>query len=209
MGVASKPFGNDRVEDRDGNILLDNEFNGKQVIDPASCYVLIDVLKKVMKYGTGIRARLDRPCAGKTGTTDDYTNAWFCGFTPDLTTVIYIGYDNPVSMGKGRSGGRVAGPIWHDFMENSLKDTPKNDFSRPENVIDVDICADSGLLATQYCPNTYKQSFVKGTEPKNYCNFHSLDNSFATHEEDHIQKNNYPSFDEYLKLKKESGEDGE
>ena len=73
---------------------------------------------------------MNRPIAGKTGTTQDFADAWFSGFTPDLVTVVWVGYDNPASLGNNETGGAVAAPIWHDFMAVALKDRPGADTSR-------------------------------------------------------------------------------
>lgn len=205
LGIASEPFGIERVEDMDGTILLENEFRGKQVVSPESCYILIDILKKVIKYGTGWRARLNRPCGGKTGTTDNYTNAWFCGITPELVGIVYVGFDRPMPMGNNETGGHVAAPIWKRIMINSLKDRPVIDFQKPSDIVICDICKESGLLSTPQCPVKYKQAFRIGTEPKLKCNFHSLDmnffnNKWDNEENNNLQPSNYPSFDEYLKM---------
>ncbi|MDD5090847.1 MAG: PBP1A family penicillin-binding protein [Candidatus Wallbacteria bacterium] len=207
LGITSSSFGIERVEDKDGNLILANEFKGKEAVPPGPCYVLIDILKKAMVLGTGTRGKISAPSAGKTGTTDDYTNAWFCGFTPDLTCVTYIGYDTPITMGEQKSGGRVAAPIWKEFMEKALVSYSKQDFPVPNDIVMVKICKDSGLLATSNCQTTMEQAFIKGAEPLIGCNFHSLESTFYRYEEDEsgmLQQSNYPSFEEYQEMMEQS-----
>ena len=108
----------------------------KQLADPASVYQLLTMMQDVVKHGTGVNAGkgLDRPIAGKTGTTQDFVDAWFAGFTPDLVTVVWVGYDNPASLGENETGGRVAAPIWHDYMAQALKHRPVLQFPQPPGV---------------------------------------------------------------------------
>lgn len=108
----------------------------KQLADPASVYQLLTMMQDVVKHGTGVNAGkgLDRPIAGKTGTTQDFVDAWFAGFTPDLVTVVWVGYDNPTSLGENETGGRVAAPIWHDYMAQALKHRPVLQFPQPPGV---------------------------------------------------------------------------
>ena len=86
--------------------------------DPQSVFQLITMMQGVVQRGTGVPVAKDlgRPIAGKTGTTQDFNDAWFAGFTPDLVTVVWVGYDNPASLGDNETGAAVAGPIWHDYM---------------------------------------------------------------------------------------------
>jgi len=105
----------------------------KQIADPASTYQLIKMMEGVVKHGTGVPAGkgLNRPIAGKTGTTQDWVDAWFSGFTPGLVTVVWVGFDNPQTLGEGEQGAAVAAPIWHDYMAQALKGRPPVDFPQP------------------------------------------------------------------------------
>jgi penicillin-binding protein 1A len=108
-----------------------------QVADEDSAFQMVKMLEGVMmNHGTGVAVGqgLDRPIAGKTGTSQDYNDAWFAGFTPDLVTVVWVGFDNPHTLGDDETGAVVAGPIWHDFMKAALADTPRHDFRVPEGV---------------------------------------------------------------------------
>ena len=98
-------------------------------------YVVTHMLRGVVDRGTGQAAKaLGRPVAAKTGTTNDYSNAWFIGFTPRLATGVWVGYDRPRSLGKDETGSRVAVPIWMGFMSKVLQGTPREDFPVPDNV---------------------------------------------------------------------------
>ncbi len=107
-----------------------------QLADPQSAFQVIKMMEGVVLYGTGkpVGAGIDRPIAGKTGTTQDFNDGWFAGFTPDLVTVVWVGYDSPQSLGDKQDGAHVAGPIWHEFMSNALHDRPVLDFRMPDGL---------------------------------------------------------------------------
>jgi penicillin-binding protein 1A len=107
-----------------------------QIADPASVFQLVTMMQGVTTRGTGVDAvkGLNRPVAGKTGTTQDFADAWFAGFTPDLVTVVWVGYDNPASLGENETGGHVAAPIWHDYMTTALAGRPVLQFVAPPGV---------------------------------------------------------------------------
>ena len=121
-----------------------------------------------MENGTGWRAKaLKRPVAGKTGTTNDFRDAWFMGYIPHLVTAVWVGHDDNRSLGKNETGSRAASPIWVDFMQNVIKDWPVEDFEVPENITFFDIDPKTGLLPPEDREtDTIKEAFIKGTEPK-------------------------------------------
>ena len=108
----------------------------KEIADPASVFQLVTMMQGVTTRGTGAKVAegLGHPIAGKTGTTQDFTDAWFSGFTPDLVTTVWVGFDNPASLGNNETGAAVAGPIWHDFMAVALKNRPVLTFQPPPGV---------------------------------------------------------------------------
>jgi penicillin-binding protein 1A len=110
--------------------------NRPQIADPDSDFQLITMMQGVVQRGTGVPAGkgLNRPIAGKTGTTQDFADAWFAGFTPDLVTVVWVGYDNPTDLGNNETGGAVAAPIWHDYMATALAGRPVLQFPMPAGV---------------------------------------------------------------------------
>jgi penicillin-binding protein 1A len=128
-GVRIDPRLINRVTDYDGDVLEENFPQPHDVIDTETASIMVDLLQEVVRSGTATRAQsLNRPVGGKTGTTNDYTDAWFLGFTPELTTGVWIGFDEKVNLGTGETGGRAALPVWISFMEEALRDLPVTGF---------------------------------------------------------------------------------
>jgi penicillin-binding protein 1A len=168
-GVMVEPIFIDRIVDRSGRIIEENQPLTREVLSNETAYVMTDLLKAVIQEGTGWRVKaLKRPAAGKTGTTNDLRDAWFIGYTPNIVTGVWVGYDDRRPMGKGETGSRAASPIWLYFMSEILEGQPVIDFPVPENVVFARIDAKTGLLASPYSEKTVFQSFKKGTEPKQY-----------------------------------------
>ena len=168
-GMLSEPYYIERIEDREGLIIEENHPVQREAIPQDTAYVITDILRGVIMEGTGQRARaLNRPAAGKTGTTDSLWDAWFIGFTPELVTGVWVGYDDLAPMGKGETGSRAASPIWLYFMSEALKGKPVQDFIAPDSVVFAKIDNETGLLASPYSKKTVFQSFKKGTEPTEY-----------------------------------------
>jgi penicillin-binding protein 1A len=158
-----------RIEDRAGRIIEERQPSMQEAISPDTAFVMTDILKGVVMEGTGWRIKaLKRPAAGKTGTTNDLRDALYIGFTPELITGVWVGYDDRKSVGKGETGSRAASPIWLYFMSEALKDQPVKDFIAPEEIVFAKIDAKTGLLASTYSEKTVFQSFKKDTEPKEY-----------------------------------------
>ncbi len=168
-GMLVNPIFINKIEDRTGQIIEENQPVIQEAISPETAYVMTDLLEAVIAEGTGWRAKaLKRPAAGKTGTTNDLRDAWFIGYTPDLLTGVWVGYDHQKPMGKGETGSRAASPIWVEFMTDVLKDKVVEDFIAPEDVVFAKIDAAKGLLASPHSKETVFQAFKKGTEPKEY-----------------------------------------
>lgn len=136
QGIRANPLAIIKVTDRIGRILEKNLPFPDDILKPETSYLITDLLKGVIERGTGWKAKaLGRPIAGKTGTTNDYTDAWFIGYTPRLVAGVWVGYDDHRSIGSKETGSRAALPIWMDFMKEVLKDTPPEDFPVPEGII--------------------------------------------------------------------------
>ncbi len=184
------------VLDRDGN-LIDNfeaelrkremRDGQKQILTEQTNYIIVDMLRDVLRPGgTGYRAAInngfDRPAAGKTGTTQNWKDAWFTGFTPDLVASVWVGFDrNSISLGRGQAGGIVAAPIWAQFMRDALQDTSATWYSRPKGVYTINIDKNSGLLPTKDCQDIITEYFLEGTVPTEYstkCNGDEKGDSF-------------------------------
>ena len=168
-GRLPTPIFFERVVDRSGIVIEEARSASDQVVSPETAYVMTDLLKAVVQEGTGWRIKaLKRPAAGKTGTTNDLRDAWFLGYTPQLVTGVWVGYDDHRPMGKGETGSRAASPIWLYFMADALEGMPALDFEIPKGVVFAKIDAETGLLASPYSKKTVFQAFKEGTEPKEY-----------------------------------------
>jgi len=130
-----------------------------QVADAQSAYQIVKMMQGVVQFGTGIPAvtGLDRPIAGKTGTSQDYNDAWFSGFTPDLVTIVWVGFDAPQTLGDKQTGAAVAAPIWHQFMVAALHDRPVLDFREPDGV-----SLDGWACGAHTCVDAFKPDQVPG-----------------------------------------------
>jgi penicillin-binding protein 1A len=139
---------------------------GEEVISPVTAYQIVHILEGAVQRGTGTALRpLGRPLAGKTGTTNDFRDAWFVGFGPDIVVGAYVGFDSPQQMGSGEAGGRVAAPIVRDFLEVALQNYPVAPFRVPEGVSLVPIDARTGEPSVLGRPGTILEAFQPGTEP--------------------------------------------
>jgi penicillin-binding protein 1A len=138
----------------------------EQVVDPARAYQMVNLLRGVVERGTGQRARaIDKPVAGKTGTTDDTRDAWFVGFTPDLAVGVFVGFDQPKSLGGQEQGASAALPIFVQFMAAALADQPATPFRVPPGVRLVRVDAETGLLAGANTQLAILEAYMPGTEP--------------------------------------------
>jgi len=178
MGVHAEPIAVRRITASDGQVLEDNLPRRDLVLSADVSYLMIDLLKGVILRGTGRAAEIGRPAAGKTGTTDDYRNAWFIGFTPQLSAAVWVGNDDNTPM-RRVVGGTVPARIWREFMRAALEATPPEDWSRPDGVVEVTVCAPSGLLATGACAHPRREVFIRGTEPTEY-DYGAADGAEAT-----------------------------
>ena len=133
-GSYNKPIAITKIVDRTGKVLYESKVSPEQVVNPKSVYLLVDMMREVMTRGTGTGAAIGRPAAGKTGTTSDYKDAWFVGFTPDLSTCVWIGDDNGEPLNR-MSGGNEPAYIWRDFMAAALANVPASDFVKPAGVV--------------------------------------------------------------------------
>jgi penicillin-binding protein 1A len=174
-GIRAEPIAIARIEARDGRILEENLPRRSEAISAQTAHIVTTMLQSVVNYGTGqsIRARgITRNLAGKTGTTDEYGDAWFVGFSPDLAVGVWVGFDERRSMGRKETGARVALPIWIDFITGALEAVPDRPFPEPHGIVRREVCPTSGLLATSYCLEPRVEVFISGTEPIQFCHMH-------------------------------------
>lgn len=160
------------IQDLNNNILEDNLPEKKQVVEKETAYVMNYLLQGVVRSGTGWRARnLPAPVGGKTGTTNDFTDAWFIGFTPHLTVGVWVGHDQKKSLGNEETGAEAASPIFVSFMEKCLNQYPETDkFRAPSGVMWVDIDKYTGKKLTPECLYPFREAFLPNSEPTEFCN---------------------------------------
>ncbi len=155
-----------RVADSWGQELYANQDLPVRAVSPENAYIITSLLQEVVRDGTGWRARvLNRPVAGKTGTTNDQNDAWYIGYSPYLLTGVYVGFDQLTPMGKFETGARAASPIWVNYRLEVEKDYPVQDFERPPGVTMARIDPVTGLLAPSDSSQSYFMPFLAGSEP--------------------------------------------
>ncbi|NLW48062.1 MAG: PBP1A family penicillin-binding protein [Firmicutes bacterium] len=176
QGVYVNPLAVLEVRDSNGNKIYEETPSKRIALSENTAYLVTDMLRGVIMRGTGRGAMIDRPAAGKTGTSSDYTNAWFVGYTPDLLASVWIGNDaqkNPVKIDGNVIGSGTTARIWGAFMRKALAKTPPSNFPVPSGIVSgVEICPQSGSLATVYCPEVAYESYLTGTEPTEGCILH-------------------------------------
>jgi penicillin-binding protein 1A len=169
-GVHIAPHGIAEVSTKDGQVLFTASTAGTEAISPAVAYLTTDILKGVITSGTGTAAKIGRPAAGKTGTTQEYRDAWFVGYTPDLVAAVWMGHvEGQIEMtnvhGRKVTGGSFPAEIWASFMKAALANTPASDFTQPKGLTAATICLDSGQLAGPLCPNQGSALFLSTAVP--------------------------------------------
>jgi penicillin-binding protein 1A len=165
-GKLIAPYGVTEVIDKAGRLVWRVKPQERIAISRATAAIMTDMLRSVIQDGTGRKAKpIQRPVAGKTGTTDEFKDALFIGFSPSITTGVWVGQDAFTTIGKGETGDRAALPIWIDFMTGALNDKPLQYFDIPDDVVIVPINPLTGRLASDGDPDAIKAFFKKGTEP--------------------------------------------
>jgi len=166
QGERIEPQFINRIEDRHGNVLYLGDPATERVIEKSTAYMVTRMMEQVIQEGTGWRIReLNRPAAGKTGTTNNLNDAWFMGYTPDLVTGVWVGLDNHQSLGARETGSRAAAPIWLDFMKEAMEGKSRRVFPVPDSVVFAEIDADTGLLPIEESRKVIYESFKEGTVP--------------------------------------------
>jgi len=179
LGTRTIPNGILRVEDRSGKIVWQPSVRSVPVMDTLHAWLMTDALRDVVRHGTAVGtvgARINFPAGGKTGTTNDGNDVWFIGFTPDMVTGIWIGFDQPRKIKANAQGGVLVGPAWSAMMREVYeRRTIPAAWSRPAGLAALDVDKTTGYKATPFCPKDvhYIESFIPGTEPGAFCPVHS------------------------------------
>jgi 1A family penicillin-binding protein len=189
-GLVRTPVFIRRVTDRDGNVLLEDHAEPTRAIAETTAFLVSSMLADVVNYGTAYRARavgFTLPAGGKTGTTNDFVDAWFVGFTPKLLTGVWVGFDQPQTIQSNGYAGDLAVPLWGRFMKIATKNDKPEWFKPPAGIVTVDVCRRSGKRPAEGCYNAevvsktgevqrkslvYTEYFVRGTEPFEECPLH-------------------------------------
>ncbi|MGD0190369.1 MAG: penicillin-binding protein 1A [Rhizomicrobium sp.] len=154
---------NDAWHDQQEPLLPDDR---QQIIDPRTAYQIVSLLEGVVQRGTGVSVKaVGKPLAGKTGTTNDSKDTWFIGFSPDLACGVFVGFDNPRTLGRLEQGATVSAPIFRDFMKGALADQPPTPFRVPPGIDLVPVDPHTGALVSANDPSAIQEAFKAGTEP--------------------------------------------
>jgi len=197
QGKEVTPIGIRYIEDRSGRIILEPEkeliANQKrdgerlQIMTPQAAYIMVDMLKSTVEFGSLANRRrqvggFPMPFAGKTGTTQNWSDAWAVGFSPYITTAIWFGFDMPGnSLGLNQTGAMAAGPVWAKYMKDIHENNPElppTDFRRPDGLVELSVCSVSGMFPSEYCNEGFKtELFIAGSESRKFCTFHEFKSS--------------------------------
>jgi len=178
-GIHVKPVSILKIEDKNGNVIYNAIPDQQQALSPETAQIMRSMMMDVVKRGTGAslgwKYHFHIPAGGKTGTTNNYTDAWFVGYTPDIATGIWVGLDDAqLSLGRGMTGAGAALPFWGEFM-SSVYDSVQfvhGKFQDSPGVFKLEICLDSKKLAGPYCPHTIEELFTAKNRPTEICDIH-------------------------------------
>jgi penicillin-binding protein 1A len=182
-GLLATPSLIRRVTTSDGQVLYASTVTPTRAVSPATAFLITSMLQDVINAGTASKVReigFRLPAAGKTGTTNDYRDAWFVGYTPALVTGVWVGYDQPRTIIRGGYAADLTVPLWARFMMTASRTDKPEQFRRPSTVMAVDVCRLSGRLATDSCRRgdarmAYTEYFARGTAPIDLCVLHRFD----------------------------------
>jgi penicillin-binding protein 1A len=167
QGLALRPYTISIAKDQEDKVLEQHLFEPRQVISQETAYLITHMMMDVIQRGTGKRARsIGRPLAGKTGTTNNFQDAWFVGYAPNLAVGVWVGFDSVERLGKRESGAHAALPIWTQFVAEALKSVPVQTFAIPEGIQFAEIDQKTGILASEPTTNTTTEVFAEGTVPQ-------------------------------------------
>jgi len=179
LGTRSTPQAIVRVENAKGDILWTADVSRITVLSPEEAWLMVSVMKDVVRRGTAsasVGQVFRFPAGGKTGTTNDYSDVWFIGYTSDLVAGLWMGFDKPSKIINNAQGGRLAAPAWSAFMNEVYRRRPApQDWAEPPGIISRTIDGSTNMLATPYCPANvvYAEFYIPGTEPLQECNVHT------------------------------------
>jgi penicillin-binding protein 1A len=167
QGYLPEPILVTEIRDRNNRLLEKNSPKLNRAISPETAYLMTSIMQGVIQEGTGRSVRsIGRPAAGKTGTTDEFVDAWFVGFTPQFLTGVWVGYDDRTPLGRGETGSRAAAPIWLDFMRQAIAYEPALPFPVPKNIVISPIDRETGRPVSWGTPGTLLETFRSENAPR-------------------------------------------
>lgn len=175
-GRMTEPYFIDSIIDKNGKLIEKHKHKETSVFSPQKAFIMTSLLRSVVTGGTGASipaSGFTRPAAGKTGTTNDYSDAWFVGFTPQISCAVWVGVDERLSMGRGVTGAKGAIPIWIKTMKTLHRSLPVANFSVPAGIVMRRVCSKTNKLASAYCPQYYEEYFIESSLPDT-CDIHGL-----------------------------------
>lgn len=175
QGVYIEPHSILKIVDSNGNDLYEANPRKRVAMSEQTAYIMTDLLQTVVKSGTGTRAKMNRPVAGKTGTTEETKDIWFMGYTPEFTGAVWMGFDQKENINDGQAaGGYYPALVWKAVMEKATEDLPVQQFTRPSGIVNRAICLKSGKLPNAFCPEESQlmEIFVQGSLPDETCDLH-------------------------------------
>ena len=157
------------IQDSDGKTVWSTVPSVTQAVPPEEAYIILSLLENVVQFGTAVKAKaLNRALAGKTGTTNDYQDAWFVGVSPQYSTGVWVGMDDKSSLGRNETGGNAALPIWMNITESIHEGLPRSKFKRPVKVKMITINPQTGLRVSRGTKGSVRQAFISGSEPSSF-----------------------------------------
>jgi len=166
-GIKATPYSIEKIVDKTGRVLERHTHEEKEVLSPQTSFLMCSLMRSVVCCGTAAAIPglgFTRPAAGKTGTTNNYSDAWFIGYTPQVVTCVWTGVDDRLSLGRGVTGSLVAVPVWVKVMKPLHRNLPVKDFDRPEGIKTMMLCKESHLVSTRDCPKADMEFFFEDTQ---------------------------------------------
>jgi penicillin-binding protein 1A len=165
-----------KIVDRYGHVIEDNTAVVKEeVLSAQTAFIMADLMQSVVKNGTGRRSQwmgFTRPAGGKTGTSSNFCDNWFVGYTPQITAGVWVGFDEKISLGKNQDGAKNGVPVWTEFMIAAHDSLPVLEFEEPEGIVHLDVCLESGEIATDRCVDVRSEVFLETNQPTTTCHLH-------------------------------------
>jgi penicillin-binding protein 1A len=187
LGMQVEPLFIRKITDKDGTIIERNVSIPERRLSEQVSFIMTSIMESVVNGGTAysIRQYYKGIAAGKTGTTNNYSDAWYIGFTPQYVAGIWLGFDNNDRIFRGATGGTIAAPMWGKIMA-AIDTLPQDGFTEPEGLVHVKVCQETGRIARDMCPKPLDEVFIRGTEPTDFCDLHRFEGRI--HYDDDFEK---------------------